>query len=67
MSRLQDRGGYGGVGAASANIPAHPLGDLFSRRRGVFQTQRLGSHDLTGRATAALPAAVADKRVLEWI
>ena len=64
---LQDRGRYCRVCAATADIPIHPLDNLFSSRRWIVQKQRLGHHELAGRTKAALKAHISNKGLLKRV
>src|SRR3954452_2444391 len=59
--RLADRSHDAGVGAAAADVAAHPLADLVVVARVPFVEQRPGRTDLPRRAVAALEAVVADE------
>src|SRR6476469_2188381 len=59
-----DGGDDVGVGAAAADVAAHPGADLFVALRVPFAEQRHGRADLSRRAVAALEAVVADERGL---
>src|SRR6516225_4469092 len=52
------------MAAAAADIVVQRLGDLHPRRRGVAIEQRLGRDQDAGKAIAALPRLLVEKRLL---
>src|SRR4051794_33455330 len=55
------------VGAAAADVAAHPFADLIVAVRVIFFYQRDRGTDLARRAIAALKSVVFDKSSLSWI
>ena len=55
------------VARAAAEIAGHGGVDLLARGMGVAVEQRLGRHDHSGRAVAALDGAGVDKRLLQRV
>src|SRR5664279_1066380 len=55
------------VGAATADVAAHPLADLIVAAGVPFMDDRDGGTDLSRRAVAALKAVVADERRLHGV
>ena len=54
-----------GVGAAAAQVAAHPEADLGDGRRRLRAQQALGRHDLSRRAVAALERVLVGERLLD--
>ena len=65
LSRAGDRIDDVRVGAAAAEIAAHPVPDLIGRGARVGAQQALGRDDLAGRAVAALEGVVLDEGLLD--
>ena len=62
---VRDRGDDVGVGAATADVAAHPLADLGIRSRVALLDTADAGHDLPGRAVAALERVFVDEGLLQ--
>src|SRR5438067_12141228 len=65
--RLLNRRQNARVGAAAADVAAHPFADLIVAVRVIFFYQRDRGTDLARRAIAALKSVVFDKSSLHWM
>src|SRR4051812_42850469 len=66
-SRVLDRRNDVVVGAAAAQVAAHPLADLLLRARVALVDARDAGHDLPGGAVAALECIALDERRLQGV
>src|SRR5206468_11968347 len=67
LRAFENRFGDGAIGAATADVAAHPVGNLLARGIRIFHQKCLCGHNLPRRAVTALSPDVADESLLQRI